>query len=107
MSQIGLLELFSLYGTVKAVTIITDQESGESKGYGFVTMEDEPGATRATANLNGRAIGERILTVRPATVKKIDEGSPKTGNDHIPTNQVKYLSKNNIREKPKRPRRQR
>lgn len=70
LSQIGLLELFSIHGTVNTVTIITDQQTGESKCYGFVTMTDAAGARRAIAALDGTKLGGRQLSVRLAEDKK-------------------------------------
>ncbi|MEO3402867.1 RNA-binding protein [Mucilaginibacter sp. CAU 1740] len=70
LSQIGLLELFSIHGTVNTVTIVTDQQTGESKCYGFVTMTDSAGAGRAIAALNGSQLGGRQLSVRLAEDKK-------------------------------------
>jgi len=42
MKEIELLEMFSVHGIVKTVTIITDQESGRSSGYGFLPWMIRP-----------------------------------------------------------------
>lgn len=66
MDEIELLELFSSYGQVGMVTIVTDKASGESKGFGFVHMDDQAGAERAIAALDGAEIDDRKISVRVA-----------------------------------------
>jgi len=56
---------FSQYGTVESVQIITDRDTGRSKGFGFVLM-DEEGANKAIAELNGSQVDGRALTVNEA-----------------------------------------
>src|SRR5215813_9103671 len=56
---------FSAYGAVEAVTIITDRDTGRSKGFGFVTMSEED-ADKAIAQLNGAQLDGRALTVNEA-----------------------------------------
>jgi RNA recognition motif-containing protein len=56
---------FSQYGAVESVSIITDRDSGRSKGFGFVLM-DEEGANKAIATLNGSQLDGRTLTVNEA-----------------------------------------
>ena len=68
-TEVGLLEMFSVYGTVNSITIVTDQSTGTSKGYGFVTMTDQAGADRAISALDGAEIGERKMSVRFAETK--------------------------------------
>ncbi|WP_179413535.1 RNA recognition motif domain-containing protein [Mucilaginibacter sp. E4BP6] len=69
MDKTELLELFSLHGLVDLVTVITDKETGVSQGYGFIHMNDEAGADRAIAALNGAEIDDRKITVRVADTK--------------------------------------
>jgi RNA recognition motif-containing protein len=57
--------LFQQVGGVEAVSIITDRETGRSKGFGFVTMNDEE-AEKAIAQFNGSEFGGRALTVNEA-----------------------------------------
>jgi RNA recognition motif-containing protein len=61
-----LAELFAPYGEVGDVRVVTDRDTGRSKGFGFVEMADDVAARQAIANLNGRAMGERTLTVNEA-----------------------------------------
>jgi cold-inducible RNA-binding protein len=56
---------FSQYGTVESVQIITDRDTGRSKGFGFVVM-DQDGADKAIAELNGSQVDGRALTVNEA-----------------------------------------
>jgi RNA recognition motif-containing protein len=69
MEEVELVELFSAYGTVSSVRIITDKDSGISKGYGFLEMTDEAGANRAIEAMNGATIDEREISVRIAEEK--------------------------------------
>ena len=70
MQEIELVELFSVHGTVDTVTIVTDQITGNSKGYGFIAMTDDACADRAIQALDGTHIGERTLNVRFAEEKQ-------------------------------------
>jgi RNA recognition motif-containing protein len=64
IGEIELVDLFSLHGAVNTVTIVTDKETREPKGYGFVTMNDDAGAERAIRALDGTKMGDRMLNVR-------------------------------------------
>jgi cold-inducible RNA-binding protein len=57
--------IFSQFGAVESVTIITDRDTGRSKGFGFVVMEDAD-ADKAIEQLNGSQLGGRNLTVNEA-----------------------------------------
>jgi RNA recognition motif-containing protein len=70
MEESELTELFSAYGQVNAITIITGKLSGESQGYGFITMTDKAGADRAIAAMDGGIIDERTISVRIADDKR-------------------------------------
>lgn len=58
--------LFETYGTVDRVSIITDRETGRSRGFGFVEMPNDEEADRAVNALNGSEIGGRRLNVNEA-----------------------------------------
>jgi RNA recognition motif-containing protein len=64
-----LRDLFAAYGTVESVAVITDRDSGRSKGFGFVEFADDTQAQAAIAGLNGKDVGGRALTVSPARPK--------------------------------------
>ena len=58
--------LFAQYGDVKTVRIITDRDSGRSKGFGFVEMESKEAGQAAIDNLDGKDFGGRDLKVNEA-----------------------------------------
>lgn len=58
--------LFSQIGTCESVSIITDRETGRSRGFGFVEMSAPSEAEQAIAELNGRELQGRTLTVSEA-----------------------------------------
>ena len=55
---------FERFGTVSSIKIITDKETGRSKGYGFVEMPDNEEGLNAISELNGRKINGRALVVK-------------------------------------------
>jgi RNA recognition motif-containing protein len=57
-------DLFSEFGTVQSVSLITDRETGQPRGFGFVEMSD--GAERAISQLDGKEVGGRSLKVNEA-----------------------------------------
>jgi cold-inducible RNA-binding protein len=61
-----LIDLFSQAGQVSSATVITDRETGRSKGFGFVDIEDEQQARSAIDSLNGSMLGNRTITVNEA-----------------------------------------
>jgi cold-inducible RNA-binding protein len=58
--------MFAAHGTVESAQIITDRETGRSKGFGFVEMKTDQEAQTATTALNGQDSGGRALTVNEA-----------------------------------------
>lgn len=65
-----LQEIFEEYGEVTSVRIITDKESGRSKGYGFVEMPDENQGNIAIEELDGVELEGRQIVVKKARPKK-------------------------------------
>lgn len=61
-----LTHLFSPYGDLVDVRVITDRATGESKGFAFVEMSTEEAARRAITELNGTMIGDRALRLDEA-----------------------------------------
>jgi cold-inducible RNA-binding protein len=61
--------LFEPYGTVEKVSIITDRDTGQARGFGFVEMSSNSEADRAIAELNGRDLDGRTLNVNEARPK--------------------------------------
>jgi len=70
VSESDLEEVFSEFGTVSSCKIITDKFSGRSKGFGFITMDEQEEATKAIEELNGTALKSREMTVNEARPKK-------------------------------------
>ena len=66
VSSSDLEELFSSYGTVQSAQVISDRESGRSKGFGFVEMGSDDEAQAAIRALNGQEHDGRPLTVNEA-----------------------------------------
>ncbi|HYR46477.1 MAG TPA: RNA-binding protein [Thermoanaerobaculia bacterium] len=68
-SEEDLRTLFSQHGTVESVAVITDRETGRSKGFGFVEFADDNEARAAISGLSGQEFGGRALTVNEARPK--------------------------------------
>ena len=60
---------FSGMGQVLSARVITDRDTGRSRGFGFVEMDDS-GATKAIAELNGKDMGGRALRVNEANERR-------------------------------------
>ena len=71
-SEDGLKTFFSQVGSVVEVKVITDRNTGRSKGFGFVTMYSEEEAKKAMEELNGKELDGRALKVDVAVEKKDD-----------------------------------
>jgi RNA recognition motif-containing protein len=61
-----LIDLFGQVGQVTEASVITDRETGRSKGFGFVEMSEEKAARSAIERLNGTLLGNRTITVNEA-----------------------------------------
>ena len=57
-------DLFGQYGAVSSVSLISDRETGQPRGFGFVEMED--GADEAIRALDGKEVGGRTIKVNEA-----------------------------------------
>ena len=64
-----LQEIFSQYGEVISTRVITDRETGRSRGFGFVEVADGD-AENIIAALNGTEMGGRVLTVNEAKMRE-------------------------------------
>lgn len=69
---------FGTHGQVESVTIITDRQTGRSKGFGFVEMPSSAEAQAAINALNGKELHTRTLTVNEARPRE-DRGGPGGG----------------------------
>jgi RNA recognition motif-containing protein len=65
-----LQEMFSPHGTVESAQVISDRDTGRSKGFGFVEMSSDDEAQAAIAAMNGQEHGGRALTVNEARPKE-------------------------------------
>ena len=65
-------DIFQDYGTVSSSRVITDKFSGKSKGFGFVTMENQDEAKKAISELNGAEFEERDMIVNEAKPRKTE-----------------------------------
>lgn len=84
--------MFSAHGTVTSVKLIRDRETGRSRGFAFVEMED-PGASDAMRALDGKDLGGRPLKVNEAQER--ERGGPGGGGnrdrgDRGPRGQRRY-----------------
>jgi len=62
--------MFTEFGTVQSAQVITDRDTGRSKGFGFVEMGSDAEAQAAIAGMNGKQMGGRSLTVNEARPKE-------------------------------------
>ena len=72
-TEADLRELFSTVGTVHSVAVITDRDTGRSRGFGFIEMDDSD-AEKAIADLDGRELGDRALRVNEAQDRQRPSG---------------------------------
>jgi cold-inducible RNA-binding protein len=68
-SEDELRQMFGAYGQVDRVSIMTDRETGRSRGFGFVEMANAEDGEKAIAALNGTQLGGRTLNVNEARPK--------------------------------------
>ena len=76
-SDAELSELFSAFGEVSSAKVITDRETGRSRGFGFVEMNNDAEAQKAVAELNGGVVEGRTISVTEARPR---EERPRTDN---------------------------
>jgi RNA recognition motif-containing protein len=69
MTEAELRSMFEPHGQVESVTIVTDRDTGRSRGFAFVEMTENGAAEKAIAALNGMDSGGRPLTVNEARPK--------------------------------------
>jgi RNA recognition motif-containing protein len=65
-SNTDLEQMFGAIGTVESATIVEDRDTGRSRGFGFVEMSSKEDADKAIAELNGKEVDGRSLTVNEA-----------------------------------------
>jgi RNA recognition motif-containing protein len=72
-------ELFAPFGEIESAKVITDRETGQSRGFGFVEMTDPAEAEAAIDALNGSELGGRSLTVNEARPREQRGGTTRGG----------------------------
>ena len=78
-----LRQLFSQYGAVNRVSVMTDRDTGRSRGFAFVEMANTEEAEKAILSLNGTQVGSRTINVNEARPKVERSGrSGGFGKDH-------------------------
>ncbi len=70
----AICDIFSQYGTVKSVRILVDRETGRSRGYGFIEMENRDEGQAAIDALDGYELDGRRLKVKEGRGKKERHG---------------------------------
>ncbi len=65
-TESSLNDWFAAYGTVESARLITDRDTGRSKGFGFVEMSTDEEAEKAIGEMNGKEVEGRALTVNEA-----------------------------------------
>jgi len=66
VTETALRELFAQAGEVSSVSIITDRDTGQPRGFAFVEMASDAAAAQAISQINGKSLGERSITVAEA-----------------------------------------
>ncbi len=78
-TEADLREMFSPYGALGRVSLVTDRDTGRSRGFGFVEMANDEEAAAAISALNGKDSGGRALTVNEARPKAERSGGGRGG----------------------------
>lgn len=69
-----LRETFSQFGEITEATVITDRDTGRSRGFGFVTFEDASASEKAIATLDGSNLDGRTIKVNEAKPRRESGG---------------------------------
>ena len=75
-------EMFGQIGVVESTNLVTDRDTGRSRGFAFVEMDTREAAEAAIATLNGREIDGRALTVNEARPR--EDRAPRGGQRALP-----------------------
>ncbi len=70
----GLRNAFSAHGEISEAIVISDRDTGRSRGFGFVTFDDDEAADKAVAALNGTDLDGRTIKVDVAQAKQRSGG---------------------------------
>lgn len=83
VSSEDLKQLFATYGDVKSAEVVQDVFTGQSRGFGYVEMEDNAAAQKAVEGLNKSELQAQTINVEEAKPKKIQQGSYKVGSGPV------------------------
>ncbi|MGH9511595.1 MAG: RNA recognition motif domain-containing protein [Terriglobales bacterium] len=78
-TEAELRTLFEPHGKIDQVSVVTDRETGRSRGFAFVEMADASEAEKAIAALNGKELGGRALNINEARPKTDRNSGPRGG----------------------------
>lgn len=78
-TQSDLQAAFAFYGNVERVSIVTDRDSGQPRGFAFVEMTDRAAAENAISKLNGTEMNGRALNVNEARPREQGGGGNRGG----------------------------
>lgn len=81
MTDADLRKAFALYGEITEAKVITDRDTGRSRGFGFVTFARDEDAKTAISKMNGTSLYGRNITVNEAQEKSPPEGG-RGGRNH-------------------------
>ena len=70
----SLRDAFGVHGEISEAVVISDRDTGRSRGFGFVTFEDDDAADKAVAALNGTELDGRTMRVDVAQAKERKSG---------------------------------
>jgi cold-inducible RNA-binding protein len=76
----ALRDAFGVHGEISEAVVISDRDTGRSRGFGFVTFEDDDAADKAVAALNGTELDGRTMRVDVAQAKERSGGGGGGGN---------------------------
>ncbi len=80
-----LVDLFGQVGQVVSATVVTDRDSGRSRGFGFVEMSNDEEARKAIDQFNGTSLGNRTIIVNEARDRREQGGGGRPqGRDRRP-----------------------
>ena len=68
-TKLDLIEVFSAFGAIKGVNVRKDRATDKSRGFAFVTLDSPAAAQNAIAQVHGRTMDGRVLTVKPALAR--------------------------------------
>ena len=70
----GLYQAFARFGNIEEAKVITDRDTGRSRGFGFITFSEEESASNAISELDGTELDGRTIRVNTAEDKRRDGG---------------------------------